>query len=497
MLRRTPGVLTTVLALLVGLLTLVVSLGFSDSANAAQKARGAAARTHTVGLSAPSTVRAASTRPAAQSAPLVVRLGSGSYALSGTNIPRQADALVRYTRTTSQVRSPANQWGFELTVSGGRVTSVNDRQSTGAPGTVIPQGGYVLSGHGAARVWLLANAQVGQVVQIAPGTPTPSPTTSPSPSAAPSATPAPVSSPTSSAAPAPSAPVGNLPAKVVGGYLTTWEARNGVTLRSVVDNTSYNLIYVAFALGVDASSGTLQLDLPPGAASADDFRSQVAYANSKGKKVIVSVGGYYDLPHQTSGYNLSTAAKVDQFMASMRNLHDVWGFNGMDWDLEHGDRPDTAGIVSASQQMRAAFGPSWIICFAPGVNVATWVGSGGVLDQLGPNGWDAVGEQIYDQGISESDYQSLIVSRMTALANKYGADKVVLGNKYKDDSGTSLADPSNNFVDIATTKAALSSLRSAGLNIRGAFTWTIQSDSDVSFPWQGPSGVGGDVLSHP
>ena len=449
------------------------------------------------------------TLPGAVSAPVgtgPVTIGTSTYFLSAVNAPRAADALVMFTRVGAQVSSPANEWGAEAAVVAGKVVDVRDRQFTGLAAMAIPLGGYVLSGHGAARVWLLANAKVGVTVRL-PGAPaTPAPTTpapnTPAPTASPTAAPAPTVAPTVAPAPSPTlAPrvtSGNLPNKVVGGYLTTWEGRNGVTLRSVVDNTNYNLIYVAFAVGVSASSGTLTLDLPPGAGSPAEFKSQIAYANSKGKKVIVSVGGYFDLAGQNIGYRLDSSAKVDQLMASLRDYRNNWGFNGMDWDLEQGNRPDNAGIIDASRRMRAEFGPSYIICFAPGPNLSSWIGAGGVLDTLGSNGWDAVGEQLYDLGQSEAAYQSSIVSRMTALSNKYGASKVLLGNKYKNDSGTSLSDPSNNFVDLATTKAALASLRASGKNIRGSFHWTIQSDSDIGpYAWAGANGVGGDILRNP
>ena len=293
---------------------------------------------------------------------------------------------------------------------------------------------------------------------------------------------------------APAAPA-NLPQRVVGGYFTTWD--DGLDLRKVVDTTSYNVIYLAFAIGVSPSSGALQLDLPSWAASPADVKSQIAYANAHGRKVLVSVGGWFDLPGQRSGYRLDTAAKVDQLMTSMRALRSAWGFNGMDWDLEHGERTDRAGIVDASRRMRAEFGSAWIICFAPGVNLASWVGTGGILDTLGTGGWDAVGEQIYDQGLSQTSYRSLIVDRMRTLVAKYGAAKVILGNKFRPDSGTAMNDPSNGCVDIATTRAALSDLRARGTNIRGAFSWTVQSDAAVGGPWQGKNGVGGDVLAHP
>ncbi len=289
-------------------------------------------------------------------------------------------------------------------------------------------------------------------------------------------------------------PASNLPAKVVAGYFTTWEARNGVTLRSIADSTNYNLVYVSFAVGVAASSGTLRLDLPPGTTNAADFKSQIAYANARGKKVVLSVGGYFDLGNSNIGYRLDSTAKVDQFMASMRDFHDNWGFNGMDWDLEQGNRPDVAGIVAASQRMRAAFGPTWIINFAPGPELSTWIGPGGVLEQLGPNGWDAIGEQVYDLGLSQAGYQAKIVERMTALTNKYGAAKVLLGNKYRPDSPNTSVSPVS-LVTISTTGQALTEIRNAGINIRGAFVWTIQSDSDQSFAWANT--IGADILRNP
>ena len=447
------------------------------------------------------------TLPGAVSTPVTtgpLSIGTSTYHLSAVDAPRAADALVMYTRAGGQVTSPANEWGAEAAVVAGKVVELRDRQFTGLAAMAIPVGGYVLSGHSVARVWLLDNAKVGALVRLPGAAATPAPTTSPTAAPSPTAIPtiAPTVAPTVAPAPSPTVapPVtsGNLPNKVVGGYLTTWEGRNGVTLRSVVDNTNYNLIYVAFAVGVSANSGTLTLDLPPGAGSPAEFNSQIAYANSKGKKVIVSVGGYFDLTGQNIGYRLDSSAKVDQLMASLRDYRNNWGFIGMDWDLEQGNRPDNAGIIDASRRMRSEFGPSYIICFAPGPNLSSWIGAGGVLDTLGTNGWDAVGEQIYDMGQSEAGYQSSIVNRMTALANKYGANKVLLGNKYKNDSGTSLYDPSNNFVDLATTKAALATLRSSGKNIRGSFHWTIQGDSDVGpYTWAGANGVGGDILRNP
>lgn len=106
-----------------------------------------------------------------------------SRPIDGTDTYRTAGSLVRYTRTANQTASPANQWGAEVAVVGGKVTVFNDRQVTGAPGLAIPEGGFVLSGHGASRDWLITNAKVGATV-TSPGsgsTPPPPPPPPPPP----------------------------------------------------------------------------------------------------------------------------------------------------------------------------------------------------------------------------------------------------------------------------------------------------------------------------
>ncbi|MDQ0118036.1 hypothetical protein J2T22_001213 [Pseudarthrobacter defluvii] len=94
----------------------------------------------------------------------VVRIGSACYPLAGVDITRERNRLVAYT---DNVRlTPTDPYGCEVIVTGGKVQDINDRQVYEATrGTPIPEGGFVLSGHGEARIWLLANAQVGALVE--------------------------------------------------------------------------------------------------------------------------------------------------------------------------------------------------------------------------------------------------------------------------------------------------------------------------------------------
>ncbi|MBC7677518.1 MAG: hypothetical protein H7233_00775, partial [Pseudorhodobacter sp.] len=119
--------------------------------------------------------------------------GNGSsYPVEGTNVFRDTDQLVIYLRTSTQTLSPANQWGAEVAVVNGTVTELRDRQTTNAAGMPLPDGGAVLSGHGAARLWLLTNARVGQAVSYPGQGSAPTPSASATPSPAPTASPAPI-----------------------------------------------------------------------------------------------------------------------------------------------------------------------------------------------------------------------------------------------------------------------------------------------------------------
>jgi hypothetical protein len=90
----------------------------------------------------------------------MVSIGSAQFHLAGVNMARETDALVRYTRAGGTTTG-TNEYGFEATVSAaGKVTKV----ANGVGNAAVTKSGSVLSGHGKARAWLLANAKVGSVV---------------------------------------------------------------------------------------------------------------------------------------------------------------------------------------------------------------------------------------------------------------------------------------------------------------------------------------------
>ncbi len=73
-----------------------------------------------------------------------VTIGKASRLVSGVNAERGADALIIYNRAYD-VRTNTNNFGREFVVQGGKVVKINQGNSQ------IPEDGYVISVHGAAR----------------------------------------------------------------------------------------------------------------------------------------------------------------------------------------------------------------------------------------------------------------------------------------------------------------------------------------------------------
>ena len=84
------------------------------------------------------------------------------FPLSGLNVDRDSGALVAYSPAYGS-KTDTNEWGAEVKVEGGKVTEILDQQeaAAGDHNLEIGERGYVLSGHGEARTFLLDNASIG------------------------------------------------------------------------------------------------------------------------------------------------------------------------------------------------------------------------------------------------------------------------------------------------------------------------------------------------
>ncbi len=85
----------------------------------------------------------------------------GTARLDGVNRQRGADELILY-RPTFDTTTRTNEHGAEVIVSGSVVSSVVD----GKGNTPIPRDGFILSGHGRSRQWILQTVQPGVPLSI-------------------------------------------------------------------------------------------------------------------------------------------------------------------------------------------------------------------------------------------------------------------------------------------------------------------------------------------
>jgi exopolysaccharide biosynthesis protein len=87
--------------------------------------------------------------------------GRLTRAVNGLNRPREPDELIVFTSEFHRTTLTAPD-GVEVVVKRNRVVAINDA----AGSQPIPPDGYVLSAHGVARLWLLANLRRGARVAI-------------------------------------------------------------------------------------------------------------------------------------------------------------------------------------------------------------------------------------------------------------------------------------------------------------------------------------------
>ncbi|WP_330465513.1 chitinase [Micromonospora zamorensis] len=237
-------------------------------------------------------------------------------------------------------------WDALLTSAGQRHTFTNRSwNGTIAPGASVSFG-FLASGSGSPSGCQLNGAACGG------GTPPPTtpPPTTPPPTTPPPTTPPPTDPPT-----------GDLPKHLLTGYWHNFD-NPAVELRLRDVPNEYDLVAVAFAEAT-ATPGALTFGIDPGLAAAlggyteADFTADVRTLHSRGKRVILSVGG------ETGRVTVNNAASATAFADTAAALIARYGFDGIDIDLENGLNPTY--MAQALRALRAKVGSSLIIAMAP------------------------------------------------------------------------------------------------------------------------------------
>jgi chitinase/chitodextrinase len=162
-----------------------------------------------------------------------------------------------------------------------------------------------------------------------------------------------------------------LPARVLVGYWHNFDNGSGfIKLRDV--STDWDVINIAFGEPVAGSTSRIGFT-PTTQTSAAEIQSDVQILHSRGKKVLLSVGG-------ANGHvELRNATERQEFIDSVTAIIRQYGLDGLDVDFEGqsvhlnpGDSdfsnpttPVIVNLISALRQIRSNIGSNFVLTMAP------------------------------------------------------------------------------------------------------------------------------------
>jgi chitinase len=169
-----------------------------------------------------------------------------------------------------------------------------------------------------------------------------------------------------------------LPAHALVGYLhSTFANGSGYTRLADVPD-SWDVIDLAFGEPTSATSGDIRFNRCPvtecpNVESDADFKAAIKAKQAAGKKVLISIGG------QNGQVQLTTTAARDTFVASVSNIIDTYGLDGLDIDFEghslslnandtdfrNPTTPVIVNLISALKTLKAKYGDRFVLTMAP------------------------------------------------------------------------------------------------------------------------------------
>ena len=159
--------------------------------------------------------------------------------------------------------------------------------------------------------------------------------------------------------------------KLIGYWAGYGNAQSIFPIREV--SPQWDIVLVAFATpDRNAPEGTMQFRTPAGLDTAQ-FKADIAWLKSQGKKVMISLGG------GGQHFTLADPKRVPAFVASVTQIVGEYGFDGVDIDFEspslsidpgdtdfrHPTTPSIVNVISALRQLREHLGPGFLISLVP------------------------------------------------------------------------------------------------------------------------------------
>jgi chitinase len=283
-----------------------------------------------------------------------------------------------------------------------------------------------------------------------------------------------------------------LPAHLLMGYWQDFtNGAEALTLAAVP--TSYNLVAVAFG-DSDSTPGQVTFSLDSGLSSAlggytqQQFISDIKTLQSRGQKVILSVGG------QDGTIEVDDSASAASFASSVYSIIQQYGFNGVDIDLENG--VDPTYMASALEQLESDVGSSLIITLAPQTVDTQSTGDDYFALALDIKSiLTMMNTQYYNSGTmngcdgnvyAESTENFMTALACTELEGGLSASQIGLGLPASSSAaGSGYVAPSvvNDALDCLAARANCGSFvpSSAYPGIRGVMTWSINWDASNGY----------------
>jgi chitinase len=312
--------------------------------------------------------------------------------------------------------------------------------------------------------------------------PTTPPTTTP-----PTTTP-PTTTPPTTTPPTTTPPSGSLPAHFLTGYWQNFDnPANEIKLAAVP--TTYDLVAVAFA-DATTTPGAVSFSIDPGLSSSvggytnDQFKADVATLHSRGKRVVISVGG------QNGSISVADSGAATNFANSIYSLMQTYGFDGVDIDLENG--VNATYMAQALRSLRSKAGANLIITMAPQtIDMQSPQSSYFALALSIKDILTVVHTQFYNSGsmlgcdnnqaYSQGTVNFLVALACIQLQNGLRPDQVALGLPATTSAaGGGYVSPSvvNQALDCLARGTNCGSFKPPATypGIRGAMTWSINWD---------------------
>ncbi|WP_017223160.1 immunoglobulin-like domain-containing protein [Moritella dasanensis] len=285
---------------------------------------------------------------------------------------------------------------------------------------------------------------------------------------------------------------------VVVGYWHNWcdgrgyQGGNAPCVELEAVNPQYNVVNISFMKVYDTAEGripTFKLDPTIGLSEAE-FIAQIDTLNSQGRSVLIALGG-------ADAHIELTRGDEDALAAEIIRLTDLYGFDGLDIDLEQAaiTAKDNQFVIPAALKMvkdhYRKTGDNFMITMAPEFPYLTANGAytpylselDGYYDFINPQFYNQGGDGLWIEGLgwiaqdNDALKEEFIYYIADSLINgtrnyhKIPHDKLVFGLPSSIDAAATgyIKDPQDLY-------NAFERLKAQGQPLRGVMTWSINWD---------------------